>query len=306
MHRHLSLLSLLLILTACRGEDPSGRLRLDAGNVRPDVARFYFGSYLDGADPFETGVLEDDGGSIYVNPKALAGYLPDGTPALDADADGRISKEELAAFVEATYTAARRLPATLADFQAQVAGDSTAWFTIELHGVMTTARRRISVREGALRAALAGYDESGKALLYPTGTTIIGEHVDENDAVLETTVMRKRTDGLWDFFVYDAQGRLAPATTTEPRALRVPTQCVGCHFGNRAFEPEASFPAAAPDGPHGPRALYTPDAWRDADLVAFFDEHRKRSDHVLGLYNTLFVAKLRAEGQPMPIEGLAE
>ena len=35
-------------------------------------------------------------------------------------------------------------------------------------------------------------------------------------------------------------------------------------------------------------------ALRDPEIVRFFDEHRKRSDTVLGLYNTLFVAGLKA------------
>lgn len=301
-------LLLLLSVAACQGAapDPAGRLVLDAGAEQPAALRFYFGSYLgpDGGDPFEAGVLETVDGVTYLHPERLREYLPDGDAVLDADGDGRVSEGELAAFVEQTYAAARSLPATAEAFHAATGFGGEGWFTVELHGVMTTARRRISVREEALRAALSGYDANGKMLLYPVGTAIVGEHVDEQGAVLETTVMQKRGDGMWDYFVYGGDGQPAPATTTEPRALRVPTQCVGCHVGNRAFEPEASFPDAAPDGQHGPRALYVPGAWRDADLVAFFDEHRKRSDHVLGLYNTLFAAKLRAEGQPVPVESL--
>ena len=107
--------------------------------------------------------------------------------------------------------------------------------------------------------------------------------------------MRKRDDGFWDFFTYGPDGTLAAETQARPRALKTPTQCVGCHFGGRLFEPEKSFPGTASEGPHGPRALYVPEAWRDAEVVRFFDEHRKRSDTVLGLYNTLFAAKLRAD-----------
>jgi hypothetical protein len=122
----------------------------------------------------------------------------------------------------------------------------------------------------------------------------VGEHY-EGEALVETTVMRKRADGYWDYFAYDASGGLASQTTTPPRALDVPTQCVGCHFGEKLFEPERSFPAEAPPGPHGPRGIYVDDALRDAEVVAFFDEHSKRSDHVLGLYGTLFIAQLRAQ-----------
>ena len=93
----------------------------------------------------------------------------------------------------------------------------------------------------------------------------------------------------------NAQLFWAAAAQALPRSLKTPTQCVGCHFGVKVFEPERSFPAAAPPGPHGPRAFYVDEALRDREPVVFFDEHTKRSDTVLGIYNTLFVARLRAD-----------
>ena len=159
---------------------------------------------------------------------------------------------------------------------------------------MTTARRHIYVPEAALRSALAAYHQNGERLLYPVGTTMVGEH-HLGGAHVETTAMRKRADGFWDFFTYDTEGNLAKSTNTPPRKLKTPTQCVGCHTGNKPFEPERSFPDEALPGPHGPRALYVDDALRDPEVTAFFDEHRKRSDTVLGIYNTLFVAQLRAD-----------
>ncbi len=302
------LLCLLLLAAACGAPAGPDQLLLDVGRLSPDVLRFYFGSYLgpDGGDPFEAGVLFEGENGLFVRPSALREHLPETAPPLDADGDGRVSKDELGAFVEATYAVARNLPPTADALRASTGYGGEGWFTVELHGVMTTALRRIAVPESALRSAMAGYRASGDKLLYPTGTALVGEHVGEDGAVLETTFMQKRADGMWDYAVYGPDGQPAAATATPPKALRVPTQCVGCHYGNRPFEPEASFPAAAPDGPHGPRALYVPDAWRDADLVAFFDEHRKRSDHVLGLYATLFAAKLRAAGEAVPIEGFPQ
>ena len=136
------------------------------------------------------------------------------------------------------------------------------------------------------------YMHSGRTEPAKIAWSFIGEHVD-GDATSETTVMRK-SNGQWDFFAYDAMGHLADSTLAMPRARRVPTQCFGCHFGNKLYEPERSFPAPAPDGPHGPRAVYVPDHLRDSEVVRYFDEHRQRADGILGLYVTILVSDLRA------------
>ena len=157
---------------------------------------------------------------------------------------------------------------------------------------MTAARRRIHVPLAALRTAMAAFPTSGE-LAYPVGTWIVGEHVVDG-TVVETTVKHRRPDGFWDFAVYGPDGALAPATQTEPRSLRVPTQCTGCHLGQRLFVPEKSFPATASDGPFGPRAIYVPDAWRSREATVLFDEHARRDDGVLGLYATLYAGRLLA------------
>jgi hypothetical protein len=131
-------------------------------------------------------------------------------------------------------------------------------------------------------------------LRYPVGTWLIGEHLADGQ-VVETTVKRRRADGFWDFAVYNADGALAPATTTEPKPLRAPMQCTGCHLGQKRFEPERSFPGHAADGPNGPRAVYVPDAWRRPEAVTRFDEHARRDDGVLGLYATIYTGRLLAE-----------
>lgn len=287
----------VLLVAGCGGDGEASGLRLDLDKRHPErLVRFYLGGYAgaEGQDPFEAGLVRAEGGRLYLDPEALAEPQ---RAALEAanDGDGVIDWDEFAAFVEATYAQARQIPPTLDALRAEApyAADS-AWFTVEVDGVMTSARRRVFVPMEALRSALAGYHENGERLVYPTGTVIVGEH-HLGGQLAETTAMRRRADGTWDFFVYGSDGALAPATDTPPRALRAPTQCVGCHVGSRAFEPEQSFPSEAPPGPFGPRAVHVGPALRDAEVVAFFDEHRKRSDTVLGLYGTLFVSKLLAD-----------
>ena len=305
--RRLVLAPLLIGLLAGCGGTTAGDTGLPAAYVRvsfgkkddPErLLRHYFGGYAapEGADPFRNGLLLEREGRFYVNLDSLEHRFPGAASALiDRDASQVFEWEEVEAFVEQTYAEARALPPTLAALRAEAAyDDGPDWFVVELDGVMTTARRRIFVPVEALREALRSYHVNEETLRYAAGTVIVGEHYVEDERV-ETTVMRRRDDGFWDFFVYDAADSLADSTATPPRSLRAPVQCVGCHFGDRLFEPEKSFPARAQPGPHGPRQLYVSDALRNGDVTARFDEHRKRSDGVLGIYNTLFVARLLAD-----------
>ena len=302
---------LLVLLVGCTDTDPASDgastdgLVLDTEKRNPErLLRFYFGSYLgpDGGDAVEAGLLSGAGDDFCLHPDALDARWRPALDSANADADDTLNWDELVDFFEATYAEARDLPPTLDAFRADApyaAGDPD-WFEVELSGVMTTARRHLFVPESALRAALTDYRANEERLIYPVGTALVGEHRIEGE-LAETTVMRKRPDGFWDFFVYGADGALALATDTPPRALRSPVQCVGCHFGRKQFEPEESFPAEAPPGPFGPRGIHAvegeplTDNLRNADVVAFFDEHAKRSDTALGVYNTLFVSGLLAD-----------
>lgn len=293
------LLALALLLAGCGGASDGLPVRLDKSNEET-LLRYYLGGYAarEGADPVAAGLLATEGG-LAIRPERLPAAYRDALR--DADGDGALGWDEFVAFVEATYARARGLPPTRDALLAGAPlseGDS-AWFTVDVEGSpMTSARRRVFVPVAALREALAGYRAAGDRLVYPQGTLLIGEHRD-GERVLETTVKRRRADGFWDFAVYGADGRLAEATATPPRALRSPVQCAGCHLGRRLFDPDKSFPAAAPDGPYGPRAILVDDAVRAAvaalDLTAVFDEHATRSDGVLGLYATLFTARLLAD-----------
>lgn len=296
---------LLLFVQACT--DAGGSVDLPASFIRVDIDKaepkrlleYYFGGYVtpEPRDPFASGLLADTAGAFFINIDSLEAHYPGAAAALsDRDANNRISWEELEAFIDATYYKARRLPLTI-DTLMQDAGyseEAPGWVQLDVDGVMSNARRRLFVQEASVREALAGYWENGERVIYPKGTTFIGKHF-LRDSLAETTVMRKREDGYWDFAVYSARDSLAPTTLTPPRELKSPVQCVGCHFGSKLFEPEKSFPMKSEPGPHGPRQMYIDDAIRDADVAKLLDEHRKRSDTILGLYSTLFVAQLRQQ-----------
>lgn len=296
----LALLGAMPALTGCRSGPldvaTADRIPIDLGKQNEEqLLRYYLGGYVSpfGGDPVEAGLLLMDGG-FAVNPQRIDVGLRDAL--VDADGNREIGWDEFVAFVEATYADARSLPQEIDAFRSASdwSSESDEWFMVEVDGVMTEARRRVYVPISALRAALKGFRQAGEKILYEPGTLIIGEHL-ETDRVVETTVKRRRHDGFWDFAVYGADGQLTMHTATGPRELRAPIQCVGCHLGRRTFDPEKSFPAEASDGPFGPRALHVRDNLRNAEVTALFDEHAKRSDGVLGLYATLYTARLVAD-----------
>ena len=105
--------------------------------------------------------------------------------------------------------------------------------------------------------------------------------------------MVRRSDGFWDFVTYDSTGSLTSQTLPNDRALTTPTQCAGCHFGNKGFEPEQSWPLEPAKAPGDIRKWYT--GPRDIEVAEFFSEHFRRSDTLLGLYATAYVSNLRAQ-----------
>lgn len=273
----------LALLAGC------GDARIEVTLDKPDpeqLLRFWFGSYLgpEGGDPVAAGILSVQGGRFRVDPDALDKWFPGGGDELRRRSrDGHVDSDGLADFLQATYYDARALPRTLAEFSAY-----QSWFRHDVHGPVTSARRHIYIAEDAVREALSGYADNGNRLIYSAGTAIVAEHHIGGDHI-ETTAMLRREDGFWDFVTYDADGNLATRTLALPRSIESPTQCVGCHFGSKLFEPERSFPEAAPQGPDGQRMIHS---MGNSRVVRFFDEHRKRSDMVLGLHATLYVSEL--------------
>lgn len=294
----------LLVLTAVGCGSPSTthnnlkKIDLDRSDPRSFIS-YYFGGLesIEGEDPFQSGLVTEVSGEFFLDVDALATRTGLDAAVVDENEDAVLDWSELEPFLVETYYARRPVPTHLDSI-----GSIAPSFDLEVDGVMTTARRTIRLSEAAITDALSHYLENGERLIYPVGTVFVADHK-LGGRTVETSFMRKRSDGHWDYAVYDSTGFLAKATQTPPKPLTVPTQCVGCHLGSRLYEPEKSFPAAAPPGPAGPRAIHWSGAKPDLDLVRFFDEHRKRSDGILGLYATLFVTHLREERVSGTISG---
>lgn len=285
-----------MILAGCGADAPPRGVPVDTGRSDSErVLRFYLGSYM--AATRVDSVLLFDGTRWRIDLEGLERDAPGLLAALGpAAAAGRIERDELRSAVQATYATARDLPANVDGMLGQP-GFEGEHLELIVHGSMTAYERRIRIPVQAVEAAIREF-AAGRALTYPVGTVVVGEHLD-GDEVVETTAMVRRDDGFWDFVAYGAGGDRVDEIRGDRGALAVPTRCFGCHYGSRAFEPEASFPAPAADGPHGPRFIDVPNAWIDDDLVRRVNEHRSRADGLLGLYATLLIGKWKAESRTL-------
>ncbi len=298
MRYRLSMTALLLMIIVAGCKSSPDLIQIDIGKKNPErLLAFYFGGYAEGEpmNPFSSGLLVRQESGYWLDLKRLGARVgADAVLPGDENGNDKLDWEEVDTFLQNTYYQIRPAPQTLAELrqQSRYLADTTNWMRVDVNGVMTTAQRHIYMPEQAVQSALVQYKEQGNALRYPVGTTVVAEHHEDGKHV-ETTGMRKRADGFWDYFVYDDAGNLAPQTTTRPRELTVPTRCVGCHFGEKQFEPEASFPEQASPGPLGFRGIHVGEEARDVKVVRYFDEHRKRSDTLLGLYGTLYVTELK-------------
>lgn len=233
-----------------------------------------------------------DGDRFFVNVDNIAPSFRDQVSAIGSD--GMISWEEFEPFVNGEYYAASGAEPTLARLRERAgnwkADDS--WFHMSVSGVMTSAKREIYIAKSVLHEAIRSFS-AGDGLIYPVGSVFVAEHYDGGE-LTEVTTMAKRPDSHWDFAAYDPAGNLKATTLPAPKAYNIPSQCVGCHYGSRSFEPERSYPAAAAKGPTGERVIHEPAVRASATLVGHFDEHRRRTDTVLGLYATTYVASLQS------------
>lgn len=284
---------LFVMLTSCEQPGTSSTLPVQLDTPQAErVLSFYFGSYVS-ASPFETGILKKEEDQIRIDLSQVSAWGLSHSLD-DVNSDGIIDWDELEPFLASTYYEARGFPLTLDALYNQIStpNPDSGWQAIEIDGMMVSARRRILVKESAIQEALTNYQSNNAQIIYPVGTTFIGHHYDGNQRI-ETTISQKREDNFWDFFIYDQDGRLTSTTQTGPKELTAPTRCVGCHFGGKLFEPEASFPEEAQDGPFGKRGIYVEEEARNKEITELLDEHTKRSDTVLGLYGTIYLSRIQ-------------
>lgn len=276
-----------LLVSGCTRPDVS-LVEVDAGR---ELARFFAGTYVEAGAVDRIVDAGPDGVTLDLG--LLRSLAPDLASDLEALADGgALDRVDIDTLLARSYRQAPGFPRNLDDFERESGWRSSpgAWWSFELTGSMTRFRRRLHIPTDAVRAAVRSFS-GGTGLRYPAGSVVVGEHFDAGRLV-ETTVMRRRADDFWEFAAYDSTGRLTSRIVGEPDALVVPSDCFGCHYGDRAFEPEKSFPAPAPAGVHGPREIVVPEGWRRAEVVRLFDEHGRRDDGLLGLYATLWVSSL--------------
>ncbi len=269
------------------GAGGAKRVAVDAS---PNRVRYVVGTFEPaGSDPVS--VAAD--GSTLVDIDVLEGRSPGAALAFrdEAVAD-RVDSDALDRILDRAWRMRPPVDADLGAFAARTGyrDRDGEWFRHEVAGSMTTYRRRLHIPLAAVRSAVVSFAE-GRGLRYPPGTVVVGEHLDAG-RVVETTVMTRRSDGFWDFAAYGADGLPVDRIRGTTDDLRVPADCYGCHYGDREFEPQRSFPATAPDGPWGPRALFVPPEWRRADVTARLDEHARREDGLLGLHATLRLSAL--------------
>lgn len=302
----LAVFGFLLAVAGCSGGSVERGVPVDLGRTaREDVLRFYLGSFV--RPNRVDSILVTDGG-FRLDLDRLGTEAPRLAERLArAGADGRIDMDELQAAVRSGQAERTDLPETRAEMAARTGygSDDGEWLVVTVRGAMSPYERRLYVREDAVESAIRNWTGSEARLVYPVGTTVVGEHLSGGE-VVETTAMIRRADGFWDFVAFGADGGRVDRIDGDPEPLAVPTECFGCHYGTRLFEPEKSFPAQPPDGPHGPRFVRAPDDWIRPDVVTVFDEHRRRDDGLLGLYATLLVGRwvAQAERGALPDERL--
>ncbi len=289
-------LVLLVALSACAQPSPPvppGSLAVDLEKPGQDVLLTYWlNVYLDPPrDPLSANVLYHSDGMYYLAPEdSIRSKAPGLLPLLTHEF---VDWDIFSTFIQDTWHDAAGHPRSIGEWIERVGNwrEAEGWLRIPVKGSMSPYERVVSVQESAVRHALSERSRGG-ALIYPEGTLFVADHMVENQ-IMETTIMWKRQSDTWDYVSYDGDGHLTDRIFKEPDPLQSPIQCLGCHRGNRAFEPERSFPAPADPGPNGARYIDVDNDARDAVVTSVMNEHMRRSDTILGLYATIFLSRVR-------------
>jgi formylglycine-generating enzyme required for sulfatase activity len=115
--------------------------------------------------------------------------------------------------------------------------DNPDWLVVPVDSATFQRRRVLHLAKDRIADALTAYAAHGERVIFPEGTVIVAESLDRAGAFVEAEVLRKRSDGFWNFAVYDAEGKPAPRTVAfdedgVPRpglGFRVPADCAMCH-----------------------------------------------------------------------------
>ncbi|MEX1275031.1 MAG: hypothetical protein WEE20_03815, partial [Bacteroidota bacterium] len=289
--KRLQLHALLFLLTGC--STPSDRVHIPLeGSQGKTIARFYSG--MISGDKYEELFVEDSTG-LGLRLSALRIVSPRLSSTLDKIREGgdRLNRDQWNRFLKVVVEQSTPFPETLAELfptgLPHTMEDS--YFRLKVYGAMTTFRREIYVPKQALEDGLLKYWDRGGMLQYPAGTVIAAYHNNSSGATLELTVKKRRSDGFWDFGVYDSSGRSVRHSSSPPTSYSAPVQCVGCHLGTMLYEPEESFMIGREGKTEG-EYLVLEDRLRNPKIVELLDEHTRRSDHVLGVYGTIYLTEI--------------
>jgi hypothetical protein len=289
--KRLQLHALLLLLTGCSTTSDRVHIPLE-GSQGKTIAHFYSGMIR--GDKYEELIVEDSTG-LGLRLSALRTVSPRLSSTLDKIREGgdRLNRDQWNLFLKVVVEQSTPFPETLAELFPSGLPHTMedSYFRLKVYGAMTTLQREIYVPKQALEDGLLKYWDRGGMLQYPAGTVIAAYHKNSSGATLELTVKKRRSDGFWDFGVYDSSGRNVRHSSSPPTSYSAPVQCVGCHLGTMLYEPEESF-IIGREGKTEGEYLVLEDRLRNPKLVELLDEHTRRSDHVLGVYGTVYLTEI--------------
>jgi hypothetical protein len=290
MKRLLFVATFITLVSGCSKPPDTIRLPLEGAQGKK-TASFYLGM-IPGVQPHHALRLDEKG--VQLRRSIVSDAAPELGELLDRlRQDDSLAKESWNEFAVEIDKRWNSLPPSLdALIESENSDNGTNTpFVLSVYGAMTTYRRDIQVPRKSLEDALLYYWDRGEKLIYPPGTTIIAYHKDERGKTVEVTAKRKREDGFWDFGVYGDDGQRTSRTVSPPTPYAAPTQCVGCHLGTMPYEPEASFLLEG-DEPSGREYLLLDRRLRNEKVVNLLNEHARRSDNVLGVYGTVYLAEI--------------